>query len=308
MQTNGLAFKGTQLTVALRQSADQGGNIQVHDDKGVLYQLCGLGPNCAIDRGKPSRRRAFLLKREGLELALYSLHYLGVKQVVVLLPPPPGRAQTVAMYFRQGDVASQLDRPLTASLTPRAPTVKTVTKSPDAGLVQQRTSTELPVQPDGLELQRPGLPGPRPLQRRRRRQAAEGARQAGEGRGRRHRDDRLGRVRSAAERAALAQARARLDTLDFFPRPVRMRFVRLLSTPWLFRLPWFRRFDGYTMWDLILLRGPVEQAPGDLVVHELCHVWQMQHHPIAMPLSYLTQGYADNPNEVQARRAASLTS
>ncbi len=141
VQTNGLAFKGTQLTVALRRSPDQGGDIQVHDDKGVLYQLCGLGPNCAIDRGKPSRRRAFLLKREGLELALYSLHYLDVKQVVVLLPPPPGRAQTVAMYFRQGDVKSQLDRPLTASLTPRAPSVKTVTKSPDAGLVQQTTST-----------------------------------------------------------------------------------------------------------------------------------------------------------------------
>lgn len=141
VQTNGLAFKGTQLTVALRQSADQGGNIQVHDDKGVLYQLCGLGPNCAIDRGKASRRRAFLLKREGLELALYSLHYLGVKQVVVLLPPPPGRAQTVAMYFRQGDVKNQLDRPLTATLTPRAPTVKTVAKSPDAGVVQKTTST-----------------------------------------------------------------------------------------------------------------------------------------------------------------------
>jgi hypothetical protein len=115
-------------------------------------------------------------------------------------------------------------------------------------------------------------------------------------------------VRSAAERAALAQARARLDTLDFFPRPVRMRFVRLLSTPWLFRLPWFRRFDGYTMWDLILLRGPIAEASGDLVVHELCHVWQMQHHPVSMPLSYLTQGYADNPNEVQARLAAELTS
>ena len=68
-------------------------------------------------------------------------------------------------------------------------------------------------------------------------------------------------MRSAAERAALAQARARLDTLDFFPRPVRMRFVRLLSTPWLFRLPWFRRFDGYTMWDLILLRGARRARP-----------------------------------------------
>jgi hypothetical protein len=114
-------------------------------------------------------------------------------------------------------------------------------------------------------------------------------------------------VSTAAERAALARAKARLDTLDFFPRPVRMRFVRLLSTPWLFALPWFRRFDGYTMWDLILLRGPVDEAPGDLVCHELCHVWQMQHHPLSMPLSYLTQGYAQNPNEVQARRAADLT-
>lgn len=142
VQTNGLAFKGTQLTVALRQTPEQGGNIQVHDDKGVLYQLCGLGPNCSIDRGKPSTQRGFLLQREGLELALYSLHYLGVKQVVVLLPPVPGKAQTVAMYFREGDVKGQLDRPLTATLTPRAPTVSTATKSPDAGVVAQSTGTK----------------------------------------------------------------------------------------------------------------------------------------------------------------------
>lgn len=141
VQTNGLAFKGVQLTVALRQSAEQGGNIQVHDDEGVLYQLCGLGPDCSIDRGRPSRRRTFLLKREGLELALYSLHYLRVKQVVVLLPPPRGHAQTVAMYFRESDVKDQLARPLTTSLAPRAPSVTTVTKSPDAALVHQSTST-----------------------------------------------------------------------------------------------------------------------------------------------------------------------
>jgi hypothetical protein len=110
-----------------------------------------------------------------------------------------------------------------------------------------------------------------------------------------------------AARAKLARAKARLDTLDLYPEPVRMRRVRLISAPWLFRLPWFRRFDGYTMWDLILLRGPVEEASDDLVTHELCHVWQMQHHPIAMPLSYLYRGYRDNPNEVQARRAAQVT-
>jgi hypothetical protein len=112
---------------------------------------------------------------------------------------------------------------------------------------------------------------------------------------------------SPAARAKLAHAKARLDTLALYPEPVRMRRVRLVSAPWLFRLPWFRRFDGYTMWDLILLREPVEKTSDDLVTHELCHVWQMQHHPLAMPLSYLYRGYSDNPNEVEARAAAERT-
>ena len=110
-----------------------------------------------------------------------------------------------------------------------------------------------------------------------------------------------------AARAKLAQAKARLDSLDLYPEPVRMRRVRLVSAPWLFGLPWFRRFDGYTMWDLILVRGAVADCSDDLVTHELCHVWQMQHHPIAMPLSYLYRGYQDNPNEVEARHAAEST-
>ena len=77
--------------------------------------------------------------------------------------------------------------------------------------------------------------------------------------------------------------------------------------PWLFRLPWFSRFDGYTMWDLILLRAPLAQVGDDLICHELCHVWQMQHRPVAMPLCYLYRGYASNPYELEARRAAAST-
>ena len=110
-----------------------------------------------------------------------------------------------------------------------------------------------------------------------------------------------------ARRAALAGAKARLDRLDLYPRPVSLRGVRIWIAPWLFRLPWFRRFAGYTMWDLILVRMPVRDAPGDLVTHELCHVWQMQHRPVAMPLSYLRHGYARNPYELEARAAAAAT-
>jgi hypothetical protein len=80
----------------------------------------------------------------------------------------------------------------------------------------------------------------------------------------------------------------------------------LVVWPWLFRLPWFRRFDGYSAWNAVMLRLPVEEAGDDLVTHELCHVWQMQHHPIRMPLSYLG-GYAHNRFEVEARRAVDLT-
>jgi len=81
----------------------------------------------------------------------------------------------------------------------------------------------------------------------------------------------------------------------------------VLHAPFLFRLPWFRRFDGYTMWDLVLLRRPLGMSSDDLVCHELCHVWQMQHRPLRMPLSYLYRGYASNPYEVEARRSVELT-
>jgi hypothetical protein len=79
--------------------------------------------------------------------------------------------------------------------------------------------------------------------------------------------------------------------------------VRIAVVPALFRLPWFRRFDGYAAWNLILLRRPPADSEDDLLTHELCHVWQMQHRPLAMPLSYLLHGYARNPYEVEARRA-----
>jgi hypothetical protein len=112
-----------------------------------------------------------------------------------------------------------------------------------------------------------------------------------------------------SRRAALDRARARLDSLDLYPAPVRMRFVRILVTPWFFSLPLLRRFDGYALHETILLREePRDDGSGDdLVTHELCHVWQMQHRPLAMPLSYLRSGYEGNAYEREARDAAGAT-
>jgi hypothetical protein len=103
----------------------------------------------------------------------------------------------------------------------------------------------------------------------------------------------------------LERAKGRLDRLRLYPDPVRIDRVHVIVVPALFRLPWFRRFDGYAAWETILLRSaPVDE---DLLCHELCHVWQMQHHPVSMPLSYLRAGYERNPYEAEARGAVEAT-
>ena len=92
-----------------------------------------------------------------------------------------------------------------------------------------------------------------------------------------------------------------------------MRGVRLVLAPWLFRVPGFRRFTGYATRHLVLLKGP--GIDEDLVVHELCHVWQLQFSPWKVWLSYARPStfsrdrtaYRSNPYEVEARRAVELT-
>ena len=108
-------------------------------------------------------------------------------------------------------------------------------------------------------------------------------------------------------RQLLAAAKARLDLLALYPRPVSLARVHLLVSPAVFRLPWLRRFDGYAAWQTILLRRAPRPEDADLVCHELCHVWQMQHRPLKMPLSYLRSGSAANTSEAEAWAAVEAT-
>ena len=86
---------------------------------------------------------------------------------------------------------------------------------------------------------------------------------------------------------------------------MRIERVWLVTAPWFFRLPRVRHFDGFATHNVILIRS--DDVPEGLIVHELCHVWQMQHRPIRMPLSYLGTGYAANQYERQARAAVDAT-
>ncbi len=135
-----LELQGLPMRVAVRESPADGGDINLIDGGGVLYRLCGLGPKCSIASGSATPARALLLRREALELALYSFHDLkDVDNVVVFLPPPKGKDPTVALHFRRGDVAGQLARPLQATLPPLVPTPDTIDQAPEKPFVQSLT-------------------------------------------------------------------------------------------------------------------------------------------------------------------------
>jgi hypothetical protein len=106
-------------------------------------------------------------------------------------------------------------------------------------------------------------------------------------------------------REALERARERLNRLDFYPRPVRIERVRVVVAPWFFRVPGFRRYDGYALWRTILLRRL--DASENLITHELCHIWQMQNRPAKVLWAWFTHRYRNTPYEREARRAVDLT-
>ncbi|HKH18745.1 MAG TPA: hypothetical protein VKA57_14550 [Solirubrobacteraceae bacterium] len=132
VQSSGMELADRPLGVALRTAA-RGGDIELIDGHGVLYTLNGLGKFGSIAGGKPSEERLLLLKREALELALYTFRYADdVDMVVTLLPPPPpkpdeqataGQLPPVpALFYRPGDLRGELGVPLESTLpalTPR---------------------------------------------------------------------------------------------------------------------------------------------------------------------------------------------
>ncbi len=78
---------------------------------------------------------------------------------------------------------------------------------------------------------------------------------------------------------------------------------------WPFKLPYIRRFDGYTISPERVLIRPGHEMRADLLAHELCHIYQMRRDGHAeftrQYVRWLHEfGYQDNPYEVEARFAS----
>ena len=92
----------------------------------MMYQLCGLGTACSIATGKPSAARGTLVRREILELALYTFKYIGGVNDVIAFLPPVSSQPTRAVYLRKSDVSAELRTPLDQTLRAKVPLPATI--------------------------------------------------------------------------------------------------------------------------------------------------------------------------------------
>jgi hypothetical protein len=154
------AIGGQPVVLALRSSGSEPAALP---SNGVFYQLCGAGPSCSIP-GKASVQRALLVRREALELALYTFRYIDQASQVLVTFPPPRRAGSKpaaagksslsgslgassatastpshVLLFRPGELSGELSKPLDESLSAKVPSIGTMDASPDAPLVDRLT-------------------------------------------------------------------------------------------------------------------------------------------------------------------------
>jgi hypothetical protein len=99
------------------------GNVPVYPSRdAVMFQICGSGESCSLG-GTPSAERAMLLRREVLELSLFSFKYLDAKSVIAFTPPFYSEdgsklTQTVS-FLRKDDFERELGVPLATVLPER---------------------------------------------------------------------------------------------------------------------------------------------------------------------------------------------
>lgn len=118
-EIQGLPVRYVAIRAGQRSRLTAGDVHVVDPEETILYTFCGLGGqrNCALP-GQPSAQRSLLLRREALELSLYTFkHMKDVKSVISLLPPPAQDTNLAVFLQRdQRAIKEALDKPLAATL------------------------------------------------------------------------------------------------------------------------------------------------------------------------------------------------
>lgn len=140
-----LQFQSLDASIVVKSAGASSADSLVSGSS-VLYVLSGDGTNAAISYGKPSLARGLLLRREALELALYSFRYINdIENVVAILPPQPHAKQTeaIVVLLQRQDLVPALAQPLTDTLAAAPPALTALGSGPDLAMVNAVTRARL---------------------------------------------------------------------------------------------------------------------------------------------------------------------
>lgn len=107
-------------------------------------QFCGLGESCSIQRGTASESRERLVRREALEVALYTFKYVpSVNAVIAYMPPPPGENPSTLLFLERSNLQKELSMPLAKTLPLESPPLPSQTDAQESKAIDKLT---LPVE------------------------------------------------------------------------------------------------------------------------------------------------------------------
>jgi hypothetical protein len=114
--------------IAIQQKSGSGGSGSSGSGYAIypsnntwMDELCGLGPSCSIAAGQPTNQRGQLVRREALELALYTFKFSGISSLVTYMPPPMGQPAGEVLYFQKSNYGKELSQPLDQTLAAKTP-------------------------------------------------------------------------------------------------------------------------------------------------------------------------------------------
>jgi hypothetical protein len=104
--------------IAIRKTSKSDKGIRIVPSTHIWTdEFCGLGSRCSIASGQASETRGRLVRREALEVALYTFKYVpAVDTVVAFMPPPPGQQQSTLLFLQKENLTQELAQPLRKTL------------------------------------------------------------------------------------------------------------------------------------------------------------------------------------------------
>jgi hypothetical protein len=135
--TQNIAIKA----VAVRKAPQSNTGIAIYStDKAENYTLCGLGAHCSIGTGTATPARGRLVRREALEVALYTFKFApSIDSIAAFMPPAPGQSTSYVLYLRKDDLKDQLHKPLQTTLPLQTPPLPTASDSLEKSTIDKLT-------------------------------------------------------------------------------------------------------------------------------------------------------------------------